>query len=297
MPFVIVPASQVAKKATKQSTKGRPQGSTKQKIAQQRSTTSGASRTTVTVAAYGARLFEPLMTREKPIHVHFKEFIVRDEDAITRFSEDGWFAIKFFLVKDDEGRSRCYLVYFINPIDVSEDYTLMRACDEAVEYKVYEFRDTDKYVEVLKEKLVAGRLSDIPDYKIHKLRAESALGQAEQMIINVLRDKITAEKFLKRQKEFEKQNQAWQLELERLAREEEQENEDVESEESITERDTDTELNEDSSLHEEEKEDSSTSTQEGQEVSRDGVSEQKTSERSEPEVKSQPKPFVWGGKR
>src|SRR3954467_11836135 len=67
-------------------------------------------RATVTVAAYGAKLFEPVMSREKPISVHFLEYILQDSETITRFSEDGFFAIKFFLKE-----RRCYLLYFINP--------------------------------------------------------------------------------------------------------------------------------------------------------------------------------------
>src|ERR1044072_1399772 len=147
MPFVIIPASQVVKKAKKpsQSKAGNIKASPKQKAAHTKSTTSGSSRA-VTVAAYGGKLFEPIMAREKPIFVQFHEFIIRDEDALTRFSRDGWFAIKFFLEKDNEGRSRCYLVYFLNPIVATENHTLYQACQEAIEYKVYEFWDKEEYV-------------------------------------------------------------------------------------------------------------------------------------------------------
>lgn len=295
MPFQIIPASQVAKPAKKSHhAKNRSTGTSKNQIAATRkSTASGASRTTVSVAAYGGKLFEPIMAREKPIFVHFHEFYAKDEQSITRFSDDGWFAIKYILEKDEEGRNKCYLIYFLNPIVATKDHSLMQACQEAVEYKVYEFYDTTEYVEAIKLKNVTGRLSDIPDYNINKLRAQHCLGQAEQMIVVILREKITAEKFLKRQKEYQKQEAIYQ---QLLAKEEmEKEDEDITGESG---NDTDSILsadNVDTIIEEEEnQETSSEERQEGEETS---LPKFEITKRAESEVKSQPKLFVWGGNR
>lgn len=296
MPFVIIPANQAAKPTKKSSTgstkKGRPLNSSpKQTSAIKRGTVSGASRTTVNVAAYGGKLFEPIMAREKPIFVHFKDFIIRDDESITRFSEDGWFSIKFFLEKDNEGRSRCYLVYFLNPIDADKNYNLMRACQEAIEYKVYEFYDKPEYVLAAKRKDREG----LSPQDAVKLRLSSALGQAEQMIIQVLREKITAEKFLKRQEEYTKQEKAWQMELDRLNKLEEEETED-ESNTTLGNDDEQSVLStEDVDASIEEEENQEASEQERQEGTEVKLQEQEVSPRAEPEVKPQPKQFVWGG--
>lgn len=300
MPFQIVPASQVAAKAKKsQSPKNRPLGSSlKQKAAQQKSTTSGKSGNSVVIAAYGARLFEPVMAREKPIHVHFHEFIIRDDDALTRFSEDGWFAVKFFLSKDEQDRSRCYLVYFLNPIIATKEHTLMQACLEAVEYKVYEFWDDDEYVSAAKRKDKEGLFL----YDAIRMRLHSALGQMEQMIITILREKITAEKFLKRQQEFAKQDISWQEELARLEREElkeeaEKEQEDGGLEEGNDELESESSINENATTLEEVEETPQIFEQERQKVPTIEIQQSKIESRVESKIKSVPQPFAWGKRK
>jgi hypothetical protein len=304
MPFIIVPANQVAQKVKKPS---QPKSNTiksspKQTAAIKKSTTSGTR--TVTVAAYGGKLFEPIIAREKPIYVHFRDFIIRDEEAITRFSEDGWFAIKFFLEKDNEHRSRCYLVYFLNPINATDNHTLFLACQEAIESKIYEFRDKEEYVEAVKRRDKEGRLADASIYAVDRLRSLSALGQVEQKIIEVLREKITAEKFLLRQKEYQKQDKQWEMELERQHRIEleELENKEKEIQDELDENGTEgsefTEISEIDREDTEDKENIKASEQERQEVSGNGIQEQKIEEREVAKIKSQPKPFVlFGGKK
>jgi hypothetical protein len=307
MPFIIVPASQVAQKPKKpsQSKVGRSQSSSpNQKAAQKKNVASGSSRA-VTVAAYGGKLFEPIITREKPIYVHFKEFLIRDDNAITRFSEDGWFAIKFFLEKDNEHRNRCYLVYFLNPINATEKHNLFLACQEAIEYKVYEFWDKQEYVEAVQRQIREGRLADVSIYAVDRLRSLSALGQVEQKIIEVLREKITAEKFLLRQKEYAKQDKEWEKELERQHRIElaELEAKEKEAEDELeNNRDEGNESIEISEVEGEEiknRESIETSKQEGQEVSGNGIQEQKIESREAIKVEpSKPKPFIlFGGKK
>lgn len=293
MPLQIIPVSQVAKPAKKShhAKNKSAKASSNQIAATRKSTVSGASRTTVNVAAYGGKLFEPIMAREKPIFVHFHDFIIKDGQTITRFSDDGWFAIKYFLEKDEESKNKCYLIYFLNPIVATKEHSLMQACQEAIEYKVYEFHDTTEYVEAIKLKTVTGRLSDIPDYNINKLRAQHCLGQAEQMIVIILREKITAEKFLKRQKEYQKQEAIYQ----QLLTKEEMEEEDESTIEPTDNNEQSILSSEDVDASIEEEENQETSNEERQKGEEATLSIVETPQRIESEIKPQPKQFVWGG--
>lgn len=204
--FSTVPLSQIKKVPSTK--KGRPAGSSTNSPALQR------KRATVTVAAYGAKLFEPVMSRERPISIHFLEYILQDSETITRFSEDGFFAIKFFLRE-----RRCYLIYFINPINPTKETTVESACQEAIDFQIFEFHDEKEYIVATNSKTKDGLYSH-PD-NVTRLRKLSALGQTEEKIISILRDKIAAEKFLKRQKEYEQQDKDWKNEFAKIEQEKE----------------------------------------------------------------------------
>jgi hypothetical protein len=182
--FQTVPASQI-KKIKKET--GRPKSPTPtlQKKATQK-------RTTVQLAAYGNRLFEPVMKREKPITVDFADYFVDN----TRFSKDGFFAIKYF-----PQENRCYLVYFLNPVKVTKELDLISACQEAIEYKSWEYENEKEYTIAFQRR----------DYQeLVKIRYQSALGKAELQIIEILKEKLVAEKFLARQKQIEIEEKDWQ---------------------------------------------------------------------------------------
>lgn len=221
--FSITPASKLQKPAPAK--RGRPAGSKLSATVshQKRSLTTldkSAKRTsTVVLADYGNRLFEPVMVREKPIDVTFVEYFSSDD---CRFSKDGFFAIKYF-----QHERRCYLIYFINPITPTRDTTLASACQEAIEYKTWEFEDEEDYK-------LACRATD--KEVALKLRHKSAFGKVVAQVIEVLRDLIVAEKFLRKQKEIARQEKEWKNFLtEREKKEKEDELEQSDQDGNISE--------------------------------------------------------------
>lgn len=290
--FVIIPANQVAAKPTKSTgQRGRPLGTSNKQAAKQKTS---PKRSTVSVVAFGGKLFEPIMTKERPIYVHFTEYIVRDDDAITRFSEDGFFGIKFFLTKQN-GKSRCYLAYFKNPISPTPNHNLMQACQEAIDYDLVEFEDDEEYARASMRKDKEGLC---PQDAV-KLRLLSALGKAEQKIIEILQGKIIAEKFLKRQQEYEKQNEAWKNEFARLAAEEEEnELDDASDESSESGNESSSDAGREEFKSEENKKEEEVLEEERKEVADEGLQSEEIREGDEPKILA-PKPvgFVWGGKK
>lgn len=224
--FTVVPSSQVQQKTAAK--KAAPAKSPAAKSA-----ATARRRTTVTVASYGGKLFEPVMAREKPIAVHFLPEMIQDKETIIRFSDDGFFAVKYFLLE-----RRCYLVHFINPINPTTQTTLDSAFAEAINYKIFEFVDEPEYILATTMKDKEGLYANIE--KVMRLRSQSALGKLENKVREILRDKINADKFLKRKKEFERQDLDWQRELARQNRIEEEEEKKRLEETAIVEQATET---------------------------------------------------------
>lgn len=191
--FVSTPISQIKKASQKGRPRGIKIGVTKDKERKPLSLEERATkrRTTIKLSAYGNRLFEPAITKEKPIIVEFSDHFIDN----CRFSKDGYFAIKYFPLE-----RRCYLFYFINPVRVHRELNLSLACQEAIEFKSFEFEDSAEYKEAFDNK----------DYEYAaKLQDQSSLGQTKKQIANILRELRVAENFLKRQKKIIDQENEW----------------------------------------------------------------------------------------
>lgn len=278
--FQITPASQLQKPSSGK--RGRPVGSKlSATVAQQKRSLTTLEKptkrtSTVVLTEYGDRLFEPVMVREKPIDVTFVEYFSEDD---CRFSKDGFFAIKYF-----QHERRCYLIYFINPITPTRDTTLATACLEAIEYKTWEFEDEDEYKQAC----------HASDKEIAlKLRHKSAFGKVVRQVIEVLRDLIVAEKFLRKQKEIARQEKEWHtflVERDKKKQEEEDELERSDKDSNIVEC-----IGEAPNERAEGEEGEEVLQQEGEEEERDDVPEVKEQQT----VIVQGKKFVklnWGGK-
>lgn len=154
-----------------------------------------ARRTTVQLAAYGNRLFEPTITKTRPIIVEFVPYWSPDG---VRWSKDGFFGIKYLTIE-----KRCYLIYFLTPLDVNEQLTLDAACLQSANFETFEYENDADYMDVPPGE-------ECTYATIQQQRGKSALGKVEKQLIVILKDRLVAEKFLKRQKLVEKQDLAWE---------------------------------------------------------------------------------------
>lgn len=205
--FSTIPVSQIKKPAPKKSP-----SISKPKVTKTQSLITTRRTTNITAIAYGGKLFEPVMSKEKATEVHFHPQFSPDG---CRFSSDGFFAIKYL-----HSERRAYLIYFINPVRVTDELTIEKACQEAIEFKTFEFEDSEAYRR-------ASLTIDLEGIK--GLRKESALGRVIEKIIEILREKLVAEKFLLRQKFIEQQDESWKIENQKrldLEAKEEKEKED-----------------------------------------------------------------------
>lgn len=181
-----------------------------QKPAKQKSTSpkiSARKPSIIGLAAYGGKLFEPTIKKDKPIVVHFEDYfceVTPDFASFVRFSTDGFFALRYFPQKESPV-DKCILYYFKKAIQVSRESTIAKACEEAMIFEFHEFEG------VLDEE---GKLV-------------SSIYEARDFIKQILQERIIAEAFLKRQQRIKEEEKQWQAYfVEQKLQEEEDERED-----------------------------------------------------------------------